>query len=484
MQMSLRNLGGVLSWAHACRRVMGLAHGVVLVLHRPQCTTRMKLMEEPSMKVRFFLVPAFGAPALSRLAAAGLCLASAVGASAQAAALASPQRLPPTTAAVAAPAAESQGNTDNRDAAQSVEPPRASDDADQAGVVLLLAGRYAELDSAVSKQLAAYLAGHVTEEEMAQRFTALSGKASPDANLDAWVQAFPQSYAARLVRGWHLVTMAWLARGNNFASDTTDVQFKSFMEGLQRASKDLMDSRKFFAKPVWSYTGLIKVARGVGMSQAEARQFHDEAVKLDPQAYQPRLEYQLYLTPRWHGNAEQMQTYLREYKSSLLDKPSKDRLESAYWAQMGWDAHQDKRFKEAADDFFKAYGLTPEPRWLYQSGKAALDGNLVSLAMQRWDALVKQHPKYAQGWNMRAWLYESQLKDDVKAIKDYQVAADLGNAYAQNRVGWWYLTGKGVAKDLNRASQWFKLAAAQGNDNAIANLKYIDKLRKHSMLTE
>jgi TPR repeat protein len=85
---------------------------------------------------------------------------------------------------------------------------------------------------------------------------------------------------------------------------------------------------------------------------------------------------------------------------------------------------------------------------------------------------------------MRAWLYESQLKDDVKAIKDYQVAADLGNAYAQNRVGWWHLTGKGVAKDLNRASQWFKLAAAQGNDNAIANLKYIDKLRKHSMLTE
>lgn len=359
-----------------------------------------------------------------------------------------------------------------------IDVPAAVEDQDQGDVLLLLGERYAELDMVMSRQLSAYLAGKVTEEELAKRFTALSGKASPDARLDAWVKTQPNSYAARLVRGWHRVTMAWLARGQDFASGTSDQQFKAFLDGLQLAAGDLTTSVKLFARPVWSYTGLIKVARGTGMSGAEARQFLDEAIKADPQAYQPRLEYQLYLTPRWHGSAQGMQAFMREYKASSLNKVNKDRLEGDFWLQMAMDAKQGKRYQEASDQYFKAYALTLDPRWLQQSGRAALDGNLVGLALQRWNELVKAHPKYPQGWNMRAWLYESQFKDDAKAFKDYQVSAELGNAYAQNRIGWWLLTGKGGPKDIDSAEHWFKRAAAQGNDNAIANLKQVDKLRK------
>ena len=74
----------------------------------------------------------------------------------------------------------------------------------------------------------------------------------------------------------------------------------------------------------------------------------------------------------------------------------------------------------------------------------------------------------------RGWAVEKQgrLSD---ALPDYEAAANGGQSWAQNKLGWLYLRGEGVSIDKARARKLFGLAAAQGNQTAISNLQNMSK---------
>jgi TPR repeat protein len=59
-------------------------------------------------------------------------------------------------------------------------------------------------------------------------------------------------------------------------------------------------------------------------------------------------------------------------------------------------------------------------------------------------------------------------------------SAEAGDSWAQNRVGWWYMTGNGVEKNYDLAEVYFYKAAAKGNASAKSNLKSLELLRKKS----
>ena len=63
-------------------------------------------------------------------------------------------------------------------------------------------------------------------------------------------------------------------------------------------------------------------------------------------------------------------------------------------------------------------------------------------------------------------------KDYIKAFALYMKAAEMGNATAQNNVGFAYMTGQGTSKDLAKAFYWFGQAAEQGSAAAYNNLGY------------
>ena len=107
-----------------------------------------------------------------------------------------------------------------------------------------------------------------------------------------------------------------------------------------------------------------------------------------------------------------------------------------------------------------------------------MDGGFKDLALSRFNELIKAHPKYERGYTQRGFLYETNYKNDEKAFEDYLVAADLGSSWAQNRIGWWYMAGKYVALDYDKAELWLNRAAAQKNQTAIENLRNLEKLRR------
>ena len=54
------------------------------------------------------------------------------------------------------------------------------------------------------------------------------------------------------------------------------------------------------------------------------------------------------------------------------------------------------------------------------------------------------------------------IKDNIKAIKWWELAAEQGDGKAQTNLGWMYEKGKGVQKDFQKAAKWYQLASEQG----------------------
>lgn len=74
--------------------------------------------------------------------------------------------------------------------------------------------------------------------------------------------------------------------------------------------------------------------------------------------------------------------------------------------------------------------------------------------------------------NLGMYLYAltNRLSESIQLL---QKAADQGNANAQVNLGKAYCEGKGVSQDVGIATHYFRLAAAQGNQIALDNLKVI-----------
>src|SRR5437762_12993844 len=65
---------------------------------------------------------------------------------------------------------------------------------------------------------------------------------------------------------------------------------------------------------------------------------------------------------------------------------------------------------------------------------------------------------------------ELTAQDFVEALKWYRLAAEQGNACAQNDVGSMYLNGFGITKDATEAARWYRKPAEQGVAVAQFNL--------------
>ena len=63
---------------------------------------------------------------------------------------------------------------------------------------------------------------------------------------------------------------------------------------------------------------------------------------------------------------------------------------------------------------------------------------------------------------MRAY----RIKNYTTAIREWTPLARAGDAQSQNSLGFMYEAGRGVEKDLKKASEWYRRAAEQGHVRA------------------
>jgi TPR repeat protein len=69
-------------------------------------------------------------------------------------------------------------------------------------------------------------------------------------------------------------------------------------------------------------------------------------------------------------------------------------------------------------------------------------------------------------------------------VRWYRLAADQGNAFAQNNLGLMYAQGFGVPEDIVLAYMWFNLSAAQGNEAARDNKDIAEQQMTREQIAE
>lgn len=340
---------------------------------------------------------------------------------------------------------------------------------------MLTSKEYGALEQRFLPYLDSYASDRISEETLDWRFEVFSKMTEVEPQLDGWVKAFPNSYAARHARGIYHVTDAWRKRGELMGSRTSDDQMKGFHDSLQKAKADFVSSLPLYSRPVSSYSYLIRVSKGLGLGNERA--MLDNALKLDPKVFNARSEYFDAITPRWGGSENEMASFLVESNKSRMSDKDKKRVEGIYYYDLAQEARRQKNYKAGSEYFYKFYLTEKKPNVLQWSAQVAIDGKFHDLAIARLEELTKTYPSFPFGFELRAQLYEYHFKNIQKAMQDYSTAADLGASWSQNHLGWYYMQGINVPVNYLKAKYYLDLAAKQGNETAMENLEILRQLQ-------
>lgn len=340
-------------------------------------------------------------------------------------------------------------------------------------LALLRDKKYHALQDMLDDRHARMLTGEFSDRAL-DRLTGFADSADPalEPLLDEWVRSSQSSFMALLVRGKYYASVGWKKRGTRFSDQTSQDQMDAMGDAFKKAWSDFVASSKKQPQSVLPYPELMQIASATGNS-SEVPGILTRANALVPQNLIARLMAVRRLSPRWGGSFEATDKILAQAKIEKLNPTDLRRLEFATLQVKA--AH----FKDVEKRPIEALPYYTQAAKLCNSYAAWAEVSSIHYDREDWpqvEAATNQYmrlrPDTAWAYNRRGWALEKQgrLKD---AISDFERAAEQGSDYAQNKIGYFYMTGNGFPKDLGKARVLFEKANAQGNKSAKANLEFM-----------
>jgi tetratricopeptide (TPR) repeat protein len=236
----------------------------------------------------------------------------------------------------------------------------------------LRTGQYAALTNALEEAQRAFEASVLDEDRARSAFRAFAHPdAALEAPLSAWIAAAPRSWAARAARAFHYAAMGRAARGQNWAAETPDAQFKEMSAYFDRAVRDCRDALWMRPRLLACQILLIDVFK-TGASTAAAEGFAREALRAEPRSFLVRQAYMHALTPRWGGSYARMERLARDSQRYVAVNPRMKQL----MGYVAWDRGSllvvDNRPAEAIPLFDEALAWGDDPHFRAERGGAYL----------------------------------------------------------------------------------------------------------------
>lgn len=342
---------------------------------------------------------------------------------------------------------------------------------------LFKARNLAALDARMNAFQRSYEAGQLSELELFATYRELYGADHmPEATYDAWANAYPRSYPARLMRAVHYKIRA------RDAFDAVDEDDDSPEGDLyqQLAWAELEASLKLTPKPLPTYVVAIGLPGGSPHKNAH-RKLLDKGLAIAPESFVLRRRYM-----SWMGDYHEiskMTAFMRESQGKGLTQPQMDVLQASIYTSQGRDALNHDDYAQAIKYYALAVNTVGNNTELMEYGAAIKMANNLTFSYQ--EAKQFEHAVAAAEWALsiaggnvdeaataRAehGFALMQLGKTEPAVADYEAAAQQGNAWAQNELGQLYLAGQYVQQDKERAKTLFRQAARQGMAVAKTNL--------------
>ena len=337
---------------------------------------------------------------------------------------------------------------------------------------LLLADRFADLDQRFSAAQGAYSSGKATDQQLREairEFYDTDPALAP--KYDAWVAKFSESYVAHLARGIYYARVGSNRRGQLSVDETRSEDLRAAETIEDIAMAEITKSMRLDPRPIFSYAYAIFISMDEGRL-SESRHWLDAADSIDAGNYVARARYMSAIETRWGGNQEMMQAFLEECRAANLSDSNMKLLESVVVEDQGW-VHQfvDHDYAAAELAYRKSAAL---------GGDKQLANLVVVLFEQRKfrEALeplteeLQERPNDPELLMDRSSAY-FQAGMAREGLADLRVAADGGDATAQNNLGGYYMMGieGALARDPVKGVEWFEKSAAQGHARAKVNLE-------------
>jgi hypothetical protein len=204
-------------------------------------------------------------------------------------------------------------------------------------VRLFREGRYHDLDREMNAIQKNYEAGKISDANLEAHF-GIFYAADPkgEAKYDAWVKAYPNSYAALQSRCAYNLEAALVSRGSKFIQDTSDSELKGMDLYLNRASADCKAAEALTKKPILAYKDLLHIAELNGDWQTR-KQMLDLANIADPKNTTVRTQYMYGLQPQWGGSLREMHDFLEQAKEAGVSGPGIQQLNEFYMESTSCD---------------------------------------------------------------------------------------------------------------------------------------------------
>ncbi len=137
--------------------------------------------------------------------------------------------------------------------------------------------------------------------------------------IDAWVQADPSSYAARLARMNHGSALAWAARGTAWRDETSAEQVRAMRDHFARVVVDAEAALERNPRLGHGYAGLIGTVIG---DPAACVRIFVRASQYTPASFSVRGALAHCLLPRWGGSYEALEALAGDSADHVGTNPS------------------------------------------------------------------------------------------------------------------------------------------------------------------
>lgn len=335
--------------------------------------------------------------------------------------------------------------------------------------------RHVPLERHFSAVLAAHDAGRIADAEVGYEFGFFAVNRPERESLHRdWIKEMPRSRAAHLAESYYYMQRAWSARGGDWASKTSEVQFAAMADSMRKAGAALEASMKLARNSAPELTKAIELAK-MGSGAEAVRRLYRQAIKEHPKTVSARAAYIWASVPQWGGSLEQIAQAVAEAKA--LPEDERRYLQSvADFATGNAYEHLHKDDVRAGESYHRAMEACPG------LSDSALQLIYLYHRTRNWQGLeraatryLERHPVSGWAFSQRGWAYLSQGKLN-ESFRDYEKATQLGDGKSFEALAWFHESGRGGApQDWKKAIDLYMIAHDKGVEGARVKA---DRIRK------
>jgi tetratricopeptide (TPR) repeat protein len=341
---------------------------------------------------------------------------------------------------------------------------------------LIIEKRFSAVDDELADKLRRYRLGTFNDIQL---IVEIRKAAAPDPKIEpllkTWVNESKASFFAHLLLAQYRTNIGFEKRGGEFYSQTSQEQITGMRQEFDLAILSYQEAMKIDPKSSLPIAGLMSTMRPIADAEV-AWKLVDQANRIDLKNLSARREMIYTLAPKWGGSLEAMDSYLEKQRKEGLSVSSLRYL--TYITEMQKGLHFEGVTKENTKAIKHWNRALEQCQYSEPALRSIMDA---ANKLQDWQELKSTATRYlviapesAETLVRRAWANEKlSIFDEME--RDYLIAAKLGSAYAQNRIGYFYMVGQPVKKDLIQARKYLEMAVKAGNTNAVINLEWLTK---------